>query len=405
MAKLLFVHGTGVRQPGYDETLRLITTKIGDAAEVLPCDGGDLGSRLGAAGQSIPAYDTTRGGFALEAEALDAQEFPLALWQALLSDPFYELRSLALKPHAAIPAFQQTQGEQLIEGARQLELSDALQALLDAGEIPIPAFETARRELLATPALRRALQDASEGMDEYRAALARAWIATAAKQLHDARLQSTGEWCWPALVLDAELRSEVEQQLVDALGGQERGLTGWVMHNLSWPLRSGLTHWGTNWGTKRRGALSDAASPAAGDIMLYQARGEAIRFRIRERILAAGEPVHLLAHSLGGVACVDLLASEALPVRQLITVGSQAPFLYEINALPSLPFGQPLPDSVPAWLNLYDPRDFLSYIGASVFPGRVVDQCVDNRQAFPTSHSAYWRNAKLWDTIHSTLPH
>ncbi|MFM7641942.1 MAG: hypothetical protein ACKO45_10390, partial [Cyanobium sp.] len=72
---------------------------------------------------------------------------------------------------------------------------------------------------------------------------------------------------------------------------------------------------------------------------------------------------------------------------------------------PSLPFGQPLPDSVPAWLNLYDPRDFLSYIGASVFPGRVVDQCVDNRQAFPTSHSAYWRNAKVWETIHSILPH
>ncbi|MFN4866622.1 MAG: hypothetical protein ACK5GZ_09945 [Cyanobium sp.] len=404
MAKLLFVHGTGVRQPCYDETLRLITAKIGAAAEVLPCYWGDLGSRLGAAGQSIPAYDTTRSGLAPEAEALDAQEFPLALWQALLSDPFYELRSLALKPQATIPAFQQTQGEQLIETARQMELSDALQALLGAGEVPIASFETARRELLVAPALRKALQAANEGMDEYRTALARAWIATAAKRLHDDRLQSTGEWCWPALVLDAELRSEVEQQLVDALGGQERGLTGWVMHNLSWPLRSGLSHWGTNWGSKRRGALSDAASPAAGDIMLYQARGEAIRARIRERILAAGEPVHLLAHSLGGVACVDLLASEALPVRQLITVGSQAPFLYEINALLSLPFGQPLPASVPPWLNLYDPRDFLSYIGASIFQGRVVDQRVDNCQAFPSSHSAYWWNGKVWEAIHSTLP-
>jgi pimeloyl-ACP methyl ester carboxylesterase len=163
--------------------------------------------------------------------------------------------------------------------------------------------------------------------------------------------------------------------------------------------------WLTQEGANRRKAISDAAYPVAGDILLYQARGEAIRNRIQERILAAGGPVHVLAHSLGGVACVELLAMQTLPVQQLITMGSQAPFFYEINALRCLTFGDPLPDSLPSWLNIYDLKDFLSYVGGDLFPGRVVDYLVDNRQAFPASHSAYWWNPKVWDAILPTLRH
>jgi hypothetical protein len=404
MPKLLFVHGTGVRRASYEQTLQLISAQVGSAADVLSCYWGDLGSRLGASGQSIPTYDTTRGALDPGTAEIAAEEYPIVLWQALLLDPWYELQALALRPHPVQPPFQQSQGEQLIEAARQLELDEQLQALLHRGSIDVGQFEAARRELLVCQALRQALQDANNDLAEYRGAVARAWIAKAAQQTHNQSLDNTGEGSWPALVLDVSLRSETERLLIDALGGEERGITGWVMHNLSWPLRWGFSQWGTNWGLNRRGAISDAAHPAAGDIMLYQARGEAIRARIRKHILASAEPVHLLAHSLGGVACVDLLATEALPVFQLITVGSQAPFLYEINALPSLPFGEPLPASMPPWLNLYDPRDFLSYIGASVFPGRVVDHQVDNRQAFPTSHSAYWWNPQAWEAILSTLP-
>ena len=75
-------------------------------------------------------------------------------------------------------------------------------------------------------------------------------------------------------------------------------------------------------------------------------------------------------HSLGGVACVDLLVEAALPqVELLVTVGSQAPFFYEIDALQSLRFGVPLPEHFPRWLNVYDLRDFLSYVAAGVFAG------------------------------------
>jgi len=91
----------------------------------------------------------------------------------------------------------------------------------------------------------------------------------------------------------------------------------------------------------------------------------------------------------------------------LVTVGSQSPLFYEMDALQSLRFGQPLPDHFPRWLNLYDRRDFLSYVGAQVFPNprdRLEDFEVNNRQPFPQSHGAYWANPQTWDIILPRLP-
>lgn len=108
---------------------------------------------------------------------------------------------------------------------------------------------------------------------------------------------------------------------------------------------------------------------------------------------------------MGGIACVDLLVQQQLSqVELLVTVGSQAPFLYEINALYSLEYGQLLPEHFPEWLNIYDLRDFLSYVGKKVFPDRVQDVRVDSKQPFPRSHGAYWTNAKTWEAIISRLP-
>ncbi len=115
----------------------------------------------------------------------------------------------------------------------------------------------------------------------------------------------------------------------------------------------------------------------------------------------------LLAHSLGGVACVDLLVKEHIEsVSLLITVGSQAPFLYEIGALNSLLYGERLPKNFPPWLNIYDQRDLLSYICGPVFPRTETplwDVPVDSKQPFPRAHSAYWTNVAVWKTIVSKL--
>ena len=124
----------------------------------------------------------------------------------------------------------------------------------------------------------------------------------------------------------------------------------------------------------------------------------------------------LLAHSLGGIACVDALIEAAHPaVTALITVGSQAPLLHELDALGSLPLprdaaGRPtgkagtLPAHFPRWLNIYDRQDFLSYCAEPVFgASRVRDLMVDNQQPFPASHSAYWSNAAVWTPIRALL--
>ncbi len=204
------------------------------------------------------------------------------------------------------------------------------------------------------------------------------------------------------IATNADLRNDVVELLATTLGDSSRYAVG----DLTKSVMIGIsTHISTYYAKHNRGALTDKTSNAAGDILFYQARGEKIRAFIHEQIQAAQEPVVLLAHSLGGIMSVDLLIKENLPqVKLLITAGSQSPYFYEINALQSLPFenvskNERLPAHFPAWLNVYDRRDFLSYIGAGVFGSKVTDFEVNNRQAFPYSHSAYWSNSEMWDEI------
>ncbi|MFE2331883.1 hypothetical protein HFP71_08165 [Streptomyces sp. ARC32] len=156
---------------------------------------------------------------------------------------------------------------------------------------------------------------------------------------------------------------------------------------------------------RRRRALTEAAHPAAGDVLRYLSRGEAVRAGLRTLLAGLEPPVAVVAHSLGGIIALDTLVLTPLPqVRLLVTAGSQAPFLYESGSLPSLEHPAPLPAHFPDWLNLYDPRDLLSYLGAGLFPGRVTDVAVDSRQPFPAAHSAYWTNPAVYRHIVDRLP-
>jgi alpha-beta hydrolase superfamily lysophospholipase len=107
---------------------------------------------------------------------------------------------------------------------------------------------------------------------------------------------------------------------------------------------------GTARGRRNRRALSDGTSFLAGDIILYQVRGEQIRRFICDCIGGLDQEVAVLGHSLGGIAAVDVLVQNDFKdrVKALITVGSQAPFFYEINGLASLPFGKKLRIIFPA---------------------------------------------------------
>jgi pimeloyl-ACP methyl ester carboxylesterase len=122
-------------------------------------------------------------------------------------------------------------------------------------------------------------------------------------------------------------------------------------------------------------------------------------------VTAVDDDVVLLAHSLGGIACVDLLIAAAPPrVKGLITVGSQAPFLHELGALPGLAPQGTLPHTFPVpWINVYDERDLLSFLAEPVFGERVRDIRVDSRTPFPRSHSAYFRNEAVYAVVRSVI--
>ncbi|MDZ8024464.1 MAG: hypothetical protein RMX97_07220 [Nostoc sp. DedQUE11] len=241
----------------------------------------------------------------------------------------------------------------------------------------------------------RALLTVSKSdLSEYYVPIARAVVA-------QAMFISEQQEKFPPILTDAQLRDKVVELLTLALAEAELGLGGWLLK----PFVELAQHGGTNYIRGNRLELTDKISPMPGDILLYQTRGEKIRAFIQEQIAQAEPPVILIAHSLGGIACVDLLVQQQLSqVELLVTVGSQAPFLYEINALYSLEYGQLLPEHFPQWLNIYDLRDFLSYVGNRIFPDRVQDVRVDSRQPFPRSHGAYWTNAKTWEAIIPRLP-
>ena len=79
-----------------------------------------------------------------------------------------------------------------------------------------------------------------------------------------------------------------------------------------------------------------------------------------------------------------------------MTVGSQAPLLYTFDAIPSMPYDEADPPHLPVpWLNIYDTRDFLSFLAEPLFRrsdglASVVDLRVRSGRDFPKSHSAYW---------------
>ncbi len=182
---------------------------------------------------------------------------------------------------------------------------------------------------------------------------------------------------------------------MNLVGGPPLGVIGdWLMTR--------ITHTVAN----RRGSVTDLSTPAVGDIIHYQARGQLIRNFIAKKAAECSADV-VLTHSLGGVACVDWLASGENPVpsvKRLITVGSQAGYFYEVDALVSSPVGNGLPDTFPEWLNIFDRADMLGYLAQPIFPQQAVDFEVDSGQPFPASHSAYWHNDDVWNEIARFLP-
>jgi hypothetical protein len=168
----------------------------------------------------------------------------------------------------------------------------------------------------------------------------------------------------------------------------------------------------TNYFEDRREALIDMlGAQMLADVIGYGAHRASIQRILTTELRAAaraahGRPVLPVALSLGGIALVDLLASwPEAPVEACVTVGSQAPLLYTFDAIPSMPYDEADPPHLPVpWLNIYDTRDFLSFLAEPLFRrtdglASVVDLRVRSGRDFPKSHSAYWELGSVWDAI------
>lgn len=393
MRTLLFVHGTGVRGPAFDATFEAIRDSADrhlGSIDVQPCLWGDeLGAKLTLGGASIPTFDVQRLGAPAES---DRHERESLRWSLLYADPLYELRTLAALAgddgfgDEASPFDRRstTLPQRLLDMTLSGELRQRLErARHPVGELQPAAVTRLRSDAVFAPAIdSAALADPAVARGCVARAFVAAWCAAAADRSRP--------------VLSGETRGRLYEEAVGGLGGATMGLKdlfidclGGLASHAATPL---LRHYRTE--------VTQGVTPAAADILLYQARGQRIRDYIEQRVLACETPVLVVAHSLGGIASFELLASRHLPaVTGLVTVGSQAPYLYELDALASLRVGEPLPATFPRWLNVYDNSDMLSYIGAGVFPGRVADVRVDNGEPFPQSHSAYWTNDAVWRAV------
>ena len=394
LTTVIFVHGTGVREPAFSTTFARIGAELrlrSPEIDVEPCYWGEAaGARLWHGGASVPSYDTTRG------IAPDDEEEEIALWSILYQDPLWELRMLALAgpPGGELPPGRLPPGDVLDAAARTLEPSGELAAAVQEAGLAA-TFWPAREVIVSAAPYRGAVAAAGDSLGGLRLAVARAIVAEALAE------QGALEGSAVAAVPDAAARDRVIVLLTDALGGQERGVTELIGAS----VRGVVLRPATALAVRRRGAITDATTPAAGDILLYQSRGAAIRDFIANAVTRTDGQAVLIAHSLGGIAAVDLLAGRSFPkVGLLVTVGSQAPLLYEIGAQVSLRHHDPLPAHFPPWLNIYDLHDLLSYIAEPLFPGRVTDVEVRNGQPFPQSHSAYWANPAVWDAVTARLP-
>jgi hypothetical protein len=379
---IVFVHGTGVRLKAYRrgfDSAREQAAKFGITAAFVECAWGDP---LGIAfeGRSVPGEPS-------EKQLREAEE-DFAQWSWLFDDPLHELLSLTIRDTSDVakppkpPPNRKPSWKQLWDKIAAYQPSSEFELLLERGGLKAFWPQAWSQIVVPQDIAELAFERSAHELPEASNALARALVA----ELH--------------VVAVGHRHPGPNRALRDSL--VLRLLNDWeqVVYAKSGFFANLLKRAATRALRRHRNDFMDAAAFPIGDVLLYQSRGATVRDYIRSKIVKAEPPVTVIAHSLGGIACFDLLSMpDPPPITSLVTVGSQSSLLYEIGALASLKPPQPLPKGFPRWLNIYDRNDFLSYVAKPLF-AEADDLEVESGQPFPESHSAYFTNDKTWMAIH-----
>lgn len=402
---LVFVHGTGVRQESWVPTWHRVQEHGRahglDEVTFVGCPWGPtLGVPLDRIDATLPPEAIAK---AVTEGPADPRDLAAAAWDLLLADPLFELRlagegapaaSAAVVVVGGLPPDQEAL-ERLLELAQRAAALEPPASEITATEIAGAAQAVGNSAEFQAAA--RALGDPTHpDLAEAAARAVVAWIL--------AGHRGAGPGMGPAELYDLARRDRLVAVLAAALsGGAAKGLKDSIKEKaLGFILRRA-----TQIGRDRRQGLQGVATPPIGDILFYQRRGSVLIDYLIDRLHNATPPVVAVGHSLGGIMLVDLLSRPQAPrVDLLVTAGSQAPMLYAIDALEQVRWGQAQPAPFTPWLNFYNPRDFLSFCAARIFPGvaGIRDVEIDPGVPFPESHSAYWVHDPVYEAIVDAWP-
>jgi hypothetical protein len=407
---IFFVHGTGNwdgRRPGINTQLAttldairrgLARSKMSTITVDGPPWARDLAADWPDISQVLPQASATRTKRAIgeNGEPTDDAD----TWELLLQDPLIELRLVGLGAQAeSAPRVGGLLPAQIVsELTRRLTLADADLANTGVDQAHLKA---ATRLVADSEELEAAAEAINEPANsELLDTVTRAVVAQMLVSYRD-----DPDVPAPVALLSGDARSDLVTAVRAALAtGTYKALVPKRAQRAAAALAARV---GTRWAVARRDALMDPVTAFLADIAFYLQHGQELRNYVRARIDSLPPPHVLLGHSLGGVALVDLMSGDDRPEADLlITVGSQAPYLYLVDALANLRPPHPERRPFAPWLNIYNRRDLLSFCAMPVFAGvgGVEDVAVDPGVPFPESHSAYWDAPATWEAVSQKWP-
>jgi hypothetical protein len=172
-----------------------------------------------------------------------------------------------------------------------------------------------------------------------------------------------------------------------------------------------------------RMSLQRRVTTFLGDVFVYLRGGERglrIAKTVGDALRAAADertnenPLVVIAHSMGGDICYDLLSTDLrdLEVDVFLTVGSQVGFFEELKLFRSsdenIRAGAPVdrakpPTNLRRWLNVFDRNDPLAFAVEPIFAAPAKDYAYDTGEHTFAAHGAYWVRPSFHERLNQRL--